>query len=338
MTEKEHIQQLLDSYLAAETTREEEQLLSDYFCTHQDIPAEWRAFSVMFRGIRHHEQEPVGSHHSHLLKWVAAAALMAFVFGTGWLLMHQEATNKPSDAIVQTIVTHTADAIAPQQETTAPQQEAKVPQQEKPAEEAPPAASPPPRKSTRAPLVGKAQKENSLVKQPEALPDVSLPVRNPIHAEDRLHYASDVTPADISPRSPALMDDFIKKMAAYNGVEPEASDCHADSTQAGQACTFYVLSDTKETNVLGRLLLAAIAYNDTSPGYLLNYSHQQFFFTINDQRLERKYLWIAERIAGDRILLYSSHSPIGAEMPSTCYQKFRNKLTKTAIIQNTSEL
>ena len=36
--EKGYIQKLLDSYLAAETTREEEDLLADYFCTHRDVP------------------------------------------------------------------------------------------------------------------------------------------------------------------------------------------------------------------------------------------------------------------------------------------------------------
>ena len=39
-TNKEYIQKLLDSYMVAGTTKEEEKLLSEYFCTHQDIPAE----------------------------------------------------------------------------------------------------------------------------------------------------------------------------------------------------------------------------------------------------------------------------------------------------------
>ena len=56
MMEKEYIQKLLDSYMAAETTKEEEQLLSDYFSTHRDIPAEWRNISVMFRSIRQYRQ------------------------------------------------------------------------------------------------------------------------------------------------------------------------------------------------------------------------------------------------------------------------------------------
>lgn len=56
MMEKEYIEKLLESYMAAETTEEEEQLLSDYFRTNHDFPAEWRNYSVLFRGISQYEQ------------------------------------------------------------------------------------------------------------------------------------------------------------------------------------------------------------------------------------------------------------------------------------------
>ena len=144
-----------------------------------------------------------------------------------------------------------------------------------------------------------------------------------------LHYASNVTTADSTYISPALMDEYIRKFAAYNGVKPETLDCGADSTYTNQTCEAYVFADTKEVDVFGRLLLAAIAYDDTTPGYLFNYTHQQFFFTLIDQHTEKRFLWIAERIAGERILLYSANLPIGAEVPSDCFQKYRNKLTNT---------
>ena len=83
MMEKEYIQKLLDSYLAAETTREEEQLLSDYFSTHRDIPTEWWDLSIMFRGIRQYEQKSDSSHRRTILKWSAAAAVITIIFGTG---------------------------------------------------------------------------------------------------------------------------------------------------------------------------------------------------------------------------------------------------------------
>lgn len=99
MTEREYIQKLLDNYMAAETTKEEEQLLSDYFCTHRDIPAEWRDFSIMFRGFKQYVHKPNTSGKRLLLKWSAAAAIIALVFGTGLVLMQQKATDTPPHAI-----------------------------------------------------------------------------------------------------------------------------------------------------------------------------------------------------------------------------------------------
>ena len=115
MMEKEYIQKLLDSYMAAETTKEEEQLLSEYFSTHRDIPAEWREFSILFRGIRQYEQKPRTSYRRVIMKWSAAAAVIAFVFETGLLLMRQEET----DVIAQTKEVPTPAVIEPQHETIA---------------------------------------------------------------------------------------------------------------------------------------------------------------------------------------------------------------------------
>ncbi len=101
MMKREYIQKLLDRYMSAETTEEEEQLLSDYFCSHRDIPAEWRNFSILFRGIRKYEPLTAVSHKRTALKWCAAAAVFALIFGMG-LLVHQEETSKPSEVIAQT--------------------------------------------------------------------------------------------------------------------------------------------------------------------------------------------------------------------------------------------
>ena len=108
MMEKEHIQKLLERYMAAETTEEEEQLLSDYFCTHQDIPAEWRNYSVLFRGIRQYEPKSDASSMKTILKWSAAAAVIIFDFGIGTMLMHQEETSKPTDAVAQIVINEPA--------------------------------------------------------------------------------------------------------------------------------------------------------------------------------------------------------------------------------------
>lgn len=170
MMEREYIQKLLDSYMAAETTKKEEQLLSDYFCTHRDIPAEWRNISVLFRSIRQYKQKPDTSHKRTILKWSAAAAVIAFIFGTGLLFMRQEVTDKSSDAIAHIEESHTTDAIESKQEII--------------AEEAPAIVQPQARQNIRKRRVWRTQKAVAQVNHPEPLPDVSLSSVNLIPAEE----------------------------------------------------------------------------------------------------------------------------------------------------------
>ncbi|MBQ9637300.1 MAG: hypothetical protein IJV36_05325 [Prevotella sp.] len=164
MKEKEYIQKLLDSYMAAETTKEEEQLLSDYFSTHRDIPAEWRNISVMFRSIRQYRQKPDASHRRRILKWSAAAAVIAFIFGTGLLFMREEVTDKPSNAIAQIAESPIINVLEHKQEII--------------AEEAPVIDQPQARQNTRKRHVSRTQKAIAQVNQSEPLPDISLPVQN----------------------------------------------------------------------------------------------------------------------------------------------------------------
>ena len=142
-----------------------------------------------------------------------------------------------------------------------------------------------------------------------------------------LHYAAYTPTEDSTYQAPSRMDEFIAKMAAYNKVEAVSMDCTpGDSLAVGKA---YVFDDKQDMDLFGRLLQAACWYDSKTPGYLLNFSHQQFFFTLKDLHKNEKYLWIAERIVGGRILLYSSHSPIETEVSSTCYQTYREQLTHT---------
>ena len=142
-----------------------------------------------------------------------------------------------------------------------------------------------------------------------------------------LHYAAYTPTEDSTYQAPSRMDEFIAKMAAYNKVEAVSMDCTpGDSMAVGKA---YVFDDKQEMDLFGRLLQAACWYDSKTPGYLLNLSHQQFFFTLKDLHKNDKYLWIAERLVGGRILLYSTHSPLETEVSSTCFQKYREQLTHT---------
>lgn len=85
---RHQIEALLDKFMAGKTTIEEESLLSKYFNTIHDVPAEWEDFQALFgyidRGLEG-ELLPATSSPSHRkwLWWIpaAAAAIVALVFG-----------------------------------------------------------------------------------------------------------------------------------------------------------------------------------------------------------------------------------------------------------------
>lgn len=113
--EKQYIQQLIDRYMAAETTQEEEALLADYFCTHHDVPAEWRTFSILFRGLRQGKAQEAPRRKPTLLRW-SAAAVVVVAMGAGLLFL-------PSDHSGVAPTKPVAVAVQPAQPTVAPQPE-----------------------------------------------------------------------------------------------------------------------------------------------------------------------------------------------------------------------
>ena len=148
------------------------------------------------------------------------------------------------------------------------------------------------------------------------------------YADPNLHYAAYTPAEDSTYQAPSRMDEFIAKMADYHQAKAMPLDCATSTSDTTIVSTAYVFEDKEEMNLFGRLLQAACWYDSKTPGYLLNFSHQQFFFTLKDLHKNEKYLWIAERIVGGRILLYSSHSPIETDISSACYQKYREQLTQ----------
>ena len=155
-----------------------------------------------------------------------------------------------------------------------------------------------------------------------------LPLPKPVN-EPQVHYAAIQNAVDTIYKDPARMDEFIARMADFNEVEAVPLDCNPGSSDSTIVSNAYIFDDTEKFDVFGRLLQAACWYDSKTPGYLLNFSHQQLFFTLKDLRKGQKYLWIAERVNGDRILLYSTHSPIETNVSSTCYQNYREQLTQT---------
>ena len=173
------------------------------------------------------------------------------------------------------------------------------------------------RKAARPARRAVQEVEQKAQPQPDLLP---MPAAN-------LHYAAHHEEPDSDYQSPARMDEFIAEMAAYNKVEAVPLDCSSGNSDLAVVSTAYVFEDDQEFHLFARLLQAACWYDSQTPGYLLNFSHQQFFFTLKDMRRKEKYLWIAERIGGNRILLYATHSPTEAAVSSECFQKYREQLT-----------
>lgn len=96
--EKEYIEGLLKKFLEGLTTEEEEQMLQDFFCTTEDIPASWQMYKDLFLSFetdayKFNEGEidamltPVviekKTRGVHLWKWaVAACAAFAVIYNS----------------------------------------------------------------------------------------------------------------------------------------------------------------------------------------------------------------------------------------------------------------
>jgi hypothetical protein len=161
------------------------------------------------------------------------------------------------------------------------------------------------------------------------LPDIPSKC-TPVAASD-LHNASLQLTVDTTYQAPGKVDEFIAKMATYHKVKAVVLNCVADTCNTAVEGKAYVFQDTQQLDLFARLLQVACCYDNKTPGYLLNFSHQQFYFTLKDLRKGEKYLWIAERIPGERILLFSTHSPIETAVSSACYQSYRDKLIRADI-------
>ena len=139
-----------------------------------------------------------------------------------------------------------------------------------------------------------------------------------------LHYAAYTETKDTSDYlPPARVDEFVEKLATYHHINAVVLN---DSTARSVA---YVFPDNDKVRLFDRLLQVACSYHYDSPGYQMTISQQQLLFTLEDTRLSCRYLWLAERIGGGRIILYATHAPTGAAVSSEAYQEFRERTTHT---------
>ena len=157
-------------------------------------------------------------------------------------------------------------------------------------------------------------------------------------SNEHLHHASTVTNDNLDNyQAPSRMEEFIVKLANYHHIKGDTLYCTSDKNDSTVICTAYVFEDTNETSLFRQLLLAVCWYDDKTPGYLLNCSQQQFFFFLKDMRIGLKYLWIAERVK-DKILLYTTRSPLDTEVSSEYFIEYRDKISNTSNYLKSKEL
>ena len=247
------------------------------------------------------------------LRWMAAAACLLVIIGVGVKLIHKEETAKQ----VQMVVQQTKPVPVLKSET--PSSEVRNTQLQ-----------------SRKPSVSKsetAQKQVPMKRQEtKTAPEPAQETFAEQTVDDlNVHYAAHVPEEEtVSYQDPACVDEFIEKMAAYHNVKEGELTC-SSTNDSNVVSRVYVFPDKKEVDVFGRLLQVACWYSDETPGYHLNFSHQQFFFELKDKRKQLQYRWIAERMNG-KILLYGTNAPIGANTSSACYMEYRDKLMHTQSI------
>ena len=247
---------------------------------------------------------------TRVLRWMAAAACLLVIVGVGLTMLHKEKPAKPEQIIAQ----QTKPRPVPVKDTPTSNGENSQPQ------------------SQEVPVQVKVTAPKQVAMKRQVAKTKAEPVQETFIEEvaddPNLHYAAhDPAEETVPYQDPARVDEFIEKMAAYHNVKEGELKCGA-ANDSNVVSRVYVFPDKKEVDVFGRLLQVACCYSDETPGYHLNFSHQQFFFELKDQRKQLQYRWIAERING-RILLYGTNAPIGAQTTSACYQEYRNELMHT---------
>lgn len=309
---KNEIQRLIDRYLNGVTTPEEEQQLARALLC-DDIPDEWKVVRIMLGELAMGEAEydtDMAEKVSHVkpvvvsifARWLVAASIALLI---GFVCFNSIESNE--------------DNVVAEMKTDKPQEHRMVSNNavsnESPTKEQTDGTN-------TGPTIHNSNINNIIAKV----------------TDENLHYASNVINDTVDNyQSPSRMEEFIVKLANYHHIKCDSLSCAIGKDDSDVVSTAYVFPDNEELDLFRRLLQAACWYDDKMPGYLLNYSHQQFFFCLKDMRKGLKYLWIAERVR-NKILLYSTHSPLDTEVSSDGFREYRDKLTNTSINQKSKKI
>ena len=259
-------------------------------------------------------------------KWMSAAACIVAALLIGNALLDKKQTVVPKLAKTNApAAIKTETALVAQAE---PRQETKIetPTMAK-ADVAMTKPSPPIAKVTK-PTREVAEKKDTATEEVPANPITLQPTAPVAEESPQLIYASidEETEEDSTYQSPGKVDEFIAQLAANYGVRQELPDSIATG-DSNISNAIYVFPDNLEADVMLRLMKIACWYGNTSPGYKLFMTQQQFLFELDDTRKGRRHMWFAEK-ANKCTLLYSASAPIGDVISTACYLEFKEKTSR----------
>lgn len=256
-------------------------------------------------------------------KWMSAAACIVAALLIGNALLDKKQTVVPqvaktdAPAAIKTETTLVAQAEPPKEPKT------ETPTVKK-ADVAMTKPSPPIAKVTK-PTKEVAEKKDTTTED-VPVDQIDLQPTIPVAEESpQLIYASidEETEEDSTYQSPGKVDEFITKLAANYGVSQELPDSIATG-DSNISNAIYVFPDKLEADIMLRLMQIACWYGNTSPGYKLYMTQQQFLFELDDTRKGRRHMWFAEK-ANKCTLLYCASAPIGDVISTACYLEFKEK-------------
>jgi hypothetical protein len=259
-------------------------------------------------------------------KWMSAAACIVAALLIGNALLDKKQTVVP-----QVAKTNAPTAIKTETALVAQAEPQKEPKTETPtvkkADVAMTKPSPPIAKVTK-PTREVAEKKDTATEEVPANPITLQPTAPVAEESPRLIYASidEETEEDSTYQSPGKVDEFIAKLAANYGVSQELPDSIATG-DSNISNAIYVFPDKLEADVMLRLMQIACWYSNTSPGYKLYMTQQQFLFELDDTRKGRRHMWFAEK-ANKCTLLYCASAPIGDIISTACYLEFKEKTSR----------
>ena len=109
MTDKEQIQEWLNRFMAGNATEQEEQQLTDYFCSTTDVPEEWMPYAILFRGFR---QDTIGGSKAKTVtmgRWIAAAVAVVLLIAGGTMIWQKHLSLSEDECVAYIYGERTTD-------------------------------------------------------------------------------------------------------------------------------------------------------------------------------------------------------------------------------------